>query len=40
MNAPQSMPVQIDVGDAFGYVFRSRNRLGKLAVGALCRLFF
>ncbi len=32
--------VQVDVGDAFGYVFRSRNWFGKLAVGALCLLFF
>jgi hypothetical protein len=40
MNAPQATPVQVDVGDAFGYVFRSRNWFGKLAVGALCLLFF
>jgi Protein of unknown function (DUF4013) len=40
MNAPQSTPVQIDVGEAFGYVFRSRNWFGKLAVGALCLFFF
>lgn len=31
---------QIDVGEAFGYVFRSRNWFGKLAAGALCLLFF
>lgn len=30
----------IDVGDAFGYVFRSRNWFGRLAIGALCLLFF
>src|SRR5215472_10211215 len=40
MNAPQVTPAQVDVGDAFGYVFRSRNWFGKLAVGALCLLFF
>lgn len=31
---------QLNVGDAFGYVFRSKNWFGKLAVGALCVLFF
>ena len=40
MSAPQATPVQVDVGEAFGYVFRSRNWFGKLAVGALCLLFF
>jgi uncharacterized BrkB/YihY/UPF0761 family membrane protein len=40
MNAPQATPAQVDVGEAFGYVFRSRNWFGKLAVGALCLLFF
>ncbi|HEV2461451.1 MAG TPA: DUF4013 domain-containing protein [Ktedonobacterales bacterium] len=40
MSAPQAAPVQVDVGEAFGYVFRSRNWFGKLAVGALCLLFF
>lgn len=34
-----SPQVQIDVGEAFGYVFRSRNWFGRLAVGALCLLF-
>jgi Protein of unknown function (DUF4013) len=38
MNAPPSP--QVDVGEAFGFVFRSRNWFGKLAVGALCLLFF
>lgn len=40
MNAQPSSSLQVDVGEAFGYVFRSRNWLGKLAVGALCLLFF
>jgi len=40
MNLPSSQPVQVDVGDAFGFVFRSRNWFGKLAAGALCLLFF
>lgn len=41
MSAPLSAPsLQIDVGEAFGFVFRSRNWFGKLAVGALCLLFF
>jgi hypothetical protein len=40
MNAPQPTAAQVDVGDAFGYVFRSRNWFGKLAVGALCLVFF
>ena len=31
---------QVDIGEAFGYVFRSRNWFGKIAVGALCVLFF
>jgi hypothetical protein len=32
--------MQVDVGEAFGFVFRSRNWFGRLAVGALCVLFF
>jgi hypothetical protein len=40
MNLPSSLPVQVDVGEAFGFVFRSRNWFGKLAAGALCLLFF
>jgi hypothetical protein len=32
--------MQIDVGEAFGFVFRSRNWFGRLTVGALCLLFF
>lgn len=40
MSAPLSLPRQIDVGEAFGFVFRSRNWFGRLAVGALCLLFF
>lgn len=40
MNAQPSSAPQIDVGNAFGYVFRSRNWFGKLAVGALCLVFF
>ncbi len=39
MNIPLS-PQQVDVGEAFGFVFRSRNWFGRLAVGALCLLFF
>ncbi|HEU0025651.1 MAG TPA: DUF4013 domain-containing protein [Ktedonobacterales bacterium] len=35
---PPALP--IDVGEAFGFVFRSRNWFGRLAVGALCVLFF
>jgi hypothetical protein len=33
-------PAQLDVGEAFGYVFRSKNWFGKIALGALCLLFF
>jgi hypothetical protein len=40
MSIPLSSPVQVDVGEAFGFVFRSRNWFGRLAVGALCVLFF
>ena len=40
MSAPLSSQVQIDIGEAFGFVFRSRNWFGRLAVGALCLLFF
>lgn len=40
MNAQPSSSLQVDVGEAFGYVFRSRNWFGKLAAGALCLLFF
>jgi hypothetical protein len=40
MNVPLSPPVQVDVEEAFGFVFRTRNWLGKLAAGALCLLFF
>ncbi|HEU5439849.1 MAG TPA: DUF4013 domain-containing protein [Ktedonobacterales bacterium] len=40
MNTPLSPSVQVDVGEAFGFVFRSRNWFGRLAVGALCLLFF
>jgi uncharacterized protein DUF4013 len=31
---------QVDVGEAFGYVFRSRSWFGRIALGALCVLFF
>jgi hypothetical protein len=34
-----SSPQQVNVGEAFGFVFRSRNWFGRLAVGALCLLF-
>jgi uncharacterized protein DUF4013 len=40
MSTPLSPTVPIDVGEAFGFVFRSRNWFGRLAVGALCVLFF
>src|SRR5215469_11302664 len=40
MSTSVAPAVQIDAGEAFGYVFRSRNWFGKLAVGALCLLFF
>lgn len=41
MSASMSAPTQqVDVGEAFGFVFRSRNWFGRLAVGALCILFF
>jgi hypothetical protein len=36
---PPQAPL-IDIGEAFGFVFRSRNWFGRLAVGALCLLFF
>jgi hypothetical protein len=35
-----SSPLQVNVGEAFGFVFRSRNWFGRIAVGALCVLFF
>jgi hypothetical protein len=40
MSIPLSSPLQVNVGEAFGFVFRSRNWFGRLAVGALCLLFF
>jgi hypothetical protein len=40
MSIPLSQSIQVDVGEAFGFVFRSRNWFGRLAVGALCLLFF
>src|SRR5205823_817495 len=40
MSIPMSSPLQVNVGEAFGFVFRSRNWFGRLAVGALCVLFF
>lgn len=40
MSTPLAPQTQIDVGEAFGFVFRSRNWFGRLAVGALCLLFF
>jgi Protein of unknown function (DUF4013) len=40
MSTPAAPTSQIDTGEAFGYVFRSRNWFGKLAVCALCMLFF
>ncbi len=40
MSIPMSPQMQVDVGEAFGFVFQSRNWFGRLAVGALCLLFF
>jgi len=40
MSVSFSPQMQVDVGEAFGFVFRSRNWFGRLAVGALCLLFF
>src|SRR6516165_4999616 len=40
MSMSQASAPQVDVGEAFGFVFRSRNWFGRLAVGALCLLFF
>jgi Protein of unknown function (DUF4013) len=40
MSMSQGSVTQVDVGEAFGFVFRSRNWFGRLAVGALCLLFF
>jgi hypothetical protein len=40
MSIPLPPSTQVDVGEAFGFVFRSRNWFGRLAVGALCLLFF
>jgi len=40
MSTPAARSAQVDIGEAFGFVFRSRNWFGKLAVGALCLLFF
>jgi hypothetical protein len=40
MSIPLSQSKQVDVGEAFGFVFSSRNWFGRLAVGALCLLFF
>jgi hypothetical protein len=40
MSLSAAQPAQINIGEAFGYVFRSRNWFGRLAVGALCVLFF
>lgn len=40
MSTPLTSQLQVDIGEAFGFVFRSRNWFGKLAVGALCLFFF
>ena len=40
MGTSMAAPAQVDVGEAFGFVFRSRNWFGRLAVGALCLFFF
>jgi uncharacterized protein DUF4013 len=40
MSQPATTASMVDIGHAFGFVFRSKNWFGKLAVGALCLLFF
>jgi hypothetical protein len=40
VSAAAPAPASIEIGEAFGYVFRSRNWFGKIAVGALCLFFF
>ena len=40
MSIPLSQSKQVDIGEAFGFVFRSHNWFGRLTVGALCLLFF
>src|SRR5438270_4250671 len=40
MSIPLAPPILVNVGAALGFVFRSRNWFGRLAVGALCLLFF
>lgn len=40
MNLPAAAPTTVEVGEAFGFVFRSKNWFGKLAIGALCLFFF
>ncbi len=40
MSTTLSPTGQVNVGEAFGYVFRSRNWFGRIALGALCLLFF
>ena len=40
MSIPLSPQMQVDVGEAFGFVFRSRNWFGRLDVGGFCLLFF
>src|SRR5215472_8223962 len=40
MSMSVSPQMEVDVGEAFGFVFRSRNWFGRLAIGALCLLFF
>jgi hypothetical protein len=40
MSTPATSTRQVDVGEAFGLVFRSRNWFATQAVGALCLLFF
>ncbi len=40
MQPMQATAVELDIGDAFGFVFRSRNWFGKLTICALCVLFF
>ena len=40
MSTTQGPSAQVNIGEAFGYVFRSRNWFGRIALGALCLLFF
>jgi hypothetical protein len=40
MSTDSASSSTVGVGEAFGYVFRSKNWFGKLSIGALCVFFF